>query len=187
MSNIPLQRGMWLRHQGHVYEVVDFHERHTGKQRPTVHVALRDIRDGRPVDRTLDDITPIEEVDHAKRAMQYLFAKGDGYVFMDSETFDEHELSRGQLGGREVFLGEGAEFSVMFLEGRPMTVLVGDIVSLRVANTAPPGHSVGGAANITKEATMENGLELRVPLFVKTGDVIRVDTRTKTYSGKEHA
>lgn len=186
MANIPLNRGMWIRHQNHVYEVVDFNERHAGKMKPTVHVALRDIRDGHPVDRTLDALEPIEEVDHARRPMQYLYAKGDRYAFMDSESFEEYDLPRTALGGRDAFLTEGSEYPVMFLEGAPLVVNVPDIVSIRVANTAPPSHGVGASANITKEATMENGLEIRVPLFVKTGDVIRVDTRTKSYAGKDH-
>jgi elongation factor P len=186
MANIPLQRGMWLRHQGHVYQVVDFNERHTGKQKPTVHVALRDIRDGHPVDRTLDDLSPVQEVEHAIRTMQYLYAKGGALVFMDSETFEEFEILRAQLGGRDAFIVEGGEYRVVNLEGRPMSVEVDDIVTLKVKMTAPPGHSVGGASNVAKEATLENGLEIRVPLFVKTGDAIRIDTRTKTYAGKDH-
>jgi len=186
MANIPLERGMWIRHQGHVYEVFDFHERHTGKQKPTVHVNLRDVRDGRPVDRTLDDLEPVQEVEHGLRQMQFVYLKGDVFVFMDCETFEEHELTRQQLAGREVFLAEGTEYPVLMLEGKPMTVKVPDIVSLKVGTTAPPGHSVGAASNITKEATMENGLEIRVPLFIKSGDVIQVDTRTRKYAGKDH-
>ncbi len=187
MSNIPLSRGMWIRHQGHVYEVTDFNERHTGKQKPTVHVQLRDIRDGRPVDRTLSDIEPIEEVEHGRRFMQYLYAKGAAFVFMDSANFEEFEVTADQLRGREAFLLEGTEYPVTSLEGRPISVEVPDIVALKVATTAPPGRSVGAASNITKEAAMENGLEIRVPLFVKDGDVIRVDTRDRSYAGKEHA
>lgn len=186
MSNIPLQRGMWLRHQNHVYEVVDFHERHTGKQRPTVHVNLADVRDWRPVDRTLDDLLPIEMVDHAKRQMQYLYHSGDRLVFMDCETFEEHSLNVSQLGGREGFLAEGIAYPVTCLEGRPMRVEMPEIIVLTVSNTAPAGNSVGSAANITKEATLENGLEVRVPLFIKAGDAIKIDTRTKAYAGKNH-
>jgi elongation factor P len=187
MSNIPLKRGMLLKHQGHIYEVDEFHERHTGKQRPTVHVALRDVRDGHPVDRTLDDLEPIVEVDHSIRPMQFLFRKGAAFVFMDSETFEEHELTAAHCRGREAFIAEGGEYRVMHFEGRPAAVLIDDIVALKVENTAPPGHSFGAASNVTKEATLENGLEIRIPLFIKTGDVIRVDTRDKTYAGKEHA
>ena len=186
MSNIPLQRGMWLRHQNHVYEVVDFHERHTGKQKPTVHVDLADVRDWRPVDRTLDDLLPIQEVDHSKRPMQFLYASGDDFLFMDSETFEEFTLKKSQLAGRESFLADGVIYPVTCLDGRPMRLEMAGTVVLKVANTAPPSHSVGAAANVTKEATLENGLEVRVPLFIKTGDAIRIDTNTKTYAGKDH-
>lgn len=186
MANIPLRRGMLIRHQNHVYEVKDFSERHTGKQKPTVHVALRDIRDGRPVDRTLDDLLPIDEVPYAWRRAQYLYAKGAVRVLMDTETFEEIELGEAQLGGRGEFLCEGSEYRVMCIDGRPAWLEMPDIVSLRVAVTAAPEHSVGVASNVTKEATLENGLMVRVPLFIKTGDLIRVDTRTRTYAGKEH-
>lgn len=186
MAHPALQRGMWIRHQGHIYEIVDFHERHTGKQKPTVHVALRDVRDGRPVDRTLDDISPIAEVEHSRRAMQFVYRRGDAFVFMDQETFEEHELPGHVLGDRRVFLAEGETYPVLMLENAPMTVQVPDIVSLKVAHTAPAGHSVGVASNVTKEAVMENGLEVRVPLFIKSGDLIRIDTRTRDYAGKDH-
>jgi elongation factor P len=187
MANIPLKRGAWIRHEGHVYEISDFNERHSGKQKPTVHVSLRDVRDGRPVDRSLDDLLPIQEVDHAVRVMQYTYHKGDSLVFMDNETFEECEIPASQLDGRHVFLVEGTEYRVMCLEGAPVSVQVPDIVTIKVDITAPPGHSVGNAANVTKEATLENGLEVRVPLFIKPGDVIQLDTRTRKYAGKDHA
>lgn len=187
MANIPLRRGMLLRHQGRVYEVADFQERHTGKQKPTVHVSLHDIRDGRPVDRTLNDLLPIEEVERALRPMQYLYPKGRHYVFMDSQSFEEFELGDAHLAGRAVFLVEGQEYRVLFVDGSPVSVEIPEIIAMKVAMTAPPEHSVGAASNVTKEAALENGLQVRVPLFIKTGDVIRVDTRSKTYAGKDHA
>lgn len=183
--HIPLKRGMLLRHQGHIYAVTDFQERHTGKQKPTVHVALRDVRDGHPVDRTLADLEPIDEVSHAYRQVQYLYAKGGAHVFMDSETFEELDLGPPQLHGCEPFLREGETYRVMFADGRPLSLDMPEIVTLRVKETAAPSHSVGNAAAVMKEATLENGLVVRVPLFIKMGDAIRVDTRTKTYDGKE--
>ncbi len=185
--NIPLRKGMLLRHQNHVYQVTDFSERHTGKQKPTVHVALRDIRDGHPVDRSLDVLMPIQEVPQALRKMQYLYARGDARVFMDSETFEEQELTGPQLSDRPEFLKEGEEYRVHFVDGTAVLVDIPEIVTLKVALTAAPGHSIGGGSNITKEATLENGLEVRVPLFIRTGDEIRVDTRTRTYAGKNNA
>jgi elongation factor P len=187
MANIPLKRGMLIRHQNRLFTVEDFNERHTGKQKPTVHVTLRDIRDGHSADRTLDDLLPIQAVEHQHRTMQYLYARGPSRVFMDSETFEELELGPAHLHGCEPFLVEGEQYRVMFADGQPIMLEMPEIVSIKVKMTAAPGHSVGTAANITKEATLENGLEVRVPLFIKTGDVIRIDTRTKTYAGKEHA
>ena len=126
--NIPLKRGMLIQHQNHIYIVADFQERHTGKQRPTVHVSLRDVRDGHPVDRTLADLEPIHEVQHALRPMQYLFARGADRVFMDSQTFEEQNLTPANLHGTEPFLKEGEEYRVMFVEGRPLALELPEIV-----------------------------------------------------------
>jgi elongation factor P len=186
MATTQLRRGMLIRHQSHVYEVADFQERHTGKQKPTVHVALRDVRDGRPVDRTLNDITPIDEVARSWRQMQYLYKKDHSYVFMDSETFEEYELNEAQLRGGREFLVDGQEYRVSFIEGAPAFLELPDNIAVKITMTSAPEHSVGAASNITKEATLENGLQIRVPLFLKIGDVIRVDTRSKTYAGKDH-
>ncbi len=186
MANVPLKRGMLIRHQHHVYEVTDFEEHHAGKQKPTVHVALRDIRDGRPVDRTLDDLLPVEPVDSAYRKLQYLYSRGEELVLMDCESFEEYEFAADRLGNQATFLVEGAEYRGRFIDGALASVEVPEIVPLQVKLTAPAEHSVGAASNVTKEAVLENGLEVRVPLFIKTGDTIRIDTRTKAYAGKSH-
>ncbi|MEW6252092.1 MAG: hypothetical protein AB1716_15745 [Planctomycetota bacterium] len=184
--NVPIKRGMLIRHQGHVYTIVDFHERHTGKQRPTVHVALRDVRDGHPVDRTLADLEPIEEVPHAYRNVQFLYARGGQHVFMDSASFEELSLGAAQLHGAEPFLREGDEYRVMFVDERPLALELPENVKLKVTETAAPSHGAGTpGGNVLKEATLENGLTIRVPLFIKVGDAIRVDTRSRSYAGKE--
>lgn len=182
--NIPLKRGMLIRHQNHVYTVTEIQERHSGKQRPTVHVALRDVRDGHPVDRTLDQLEPVQEVPHQYRQMQFLYAKGGDRVFMDGETFEEYVLTPAQLNGSESFLKEGESYRVTFIDGQPMALNLAETVVLTVAETAAPSHS-GGGASVLKEATLDNGLLVRVPLFIKMGDSIRVDTRSQTYVGKE--
>ena len=185
MANSPLRRGMYLQHEGHLYEVTEFQERHTGKQKPTVHVHLRDVRDGRPVDRNLDQLEPLQPVDHGYKWMQYLYHADPWYIFADVETRDEQELPAASVAGMANFLVEGRDYRVTFVEDRPMRVEIEDIVPLVVADTAAPVHGAGQAANILKEARLENGLAIRVPLFIKTGDTIRVDTRTRDYVGKD--
>lgn len=183
--NVPIKRGMLIRHQNHVFTIADFQERHSGKMKPTIHVQLRDVRDGRQVDRTLDELEPIQEVSHKIHQMQYLYPKGHAYVFMDCETFDEFELAGEQLRGGEPFLNEGDTYRVTFVDEKPLALDLPEIVPLKVVETAAPSHSVGAAASVLKEAVLENKLLVRVPLFIKLGDTIRVDTRTKTYVGKE--
>jgi elongation factor P len=185
--NIPIKRGMLIRHHDHLFMIADIQEHHSGKQRPTIHVSLRDALDGHQMDRTLDQLEPIVEVEHGYRQMQYLYAQCRKWVFMDSESFEEFELSPTELQGYEPFLKEGETYRVLCADGRPLQVELPEIIPLRVAQTAPPGHSVGVASNIQKEAALENGLSVNVPLFIKIGDLIRVDTRTKTYVGKEQA
>jgi elongation factor P len=184
--NIPIKKGMLLRHQDHLYFVEDFHERHSGKQKPTVHVRLRDVRDGRHVERSLDDLMPIEEVDFTYRMLQYTYSSRPGaFVFMDCQTFDEFELSASHLHGFEPFLTEGLEVRAMFVDGKPVMLDLPASVLLRVKSTAAPQPSVGQGGSVLKEATLENGLAIRVPLFIKNGDLIRVNTRDRTYAGKE--
>ena len=154
MANIPLKRGMLIRHQNHIYEVVNFLEHHAGKQKPTVHVALRDLRDGRPVDRNLDDITPIQQVEHTYRKVQYLYPRGQTLVFMDGESFEEYELPAERLGNQVSFLIEGGEYRGVLIDGAFTSVEIPDIVPLRVKLTAPAEHSGGTASNITKEAVL---------------------------------
>jgi elongation factor P len=183
--HVPLKRGMLIRHQEHLYVVTDFQERRTGKQRPTVHVSLRDTRDGHQVDRTLDQLGSIEEVPSAYRDLQYLYPAAEGWVFMDTESFEQYELTEAQLHGCQPFLKEGEAYRSLFADEQPLTLELPDVVSLQVALTAPPAHSVGAQSSVMKEAELENGLEVRVPLFIKNGDMIRVDRRDKTYVGKD--
>lgn len=182
--NVPIKRGTLLKHQNRYFFVDEVIDRHSGKQKPTIHVSMHDAYDGHRVDRTLDELMPIEEIAPRYRLMQYLYAKGDHRYFMDSETFEECELGPTQLHGCEPFLSEGEQFRVLYAGDQPLKLDMPDIIQIRVADTAAPSHAAGAASNIMKEARLENGLEVRVPLFVKTGDLIQVDTRSRTYAGR---
>src|SRR5436190_17525841 len=103
---------------------------------------------------------------------------------MDSESFEEVELSGPALQGFEPFLREGGEYRVFVAQDKPLRLQTAPSVELQVRDTAAPMHSVGVSNNILKEATLENGLLARVPLFIKSNDVVRIDTRTREYLGK---
>lgn len=185
--NIPIKRGALLRHRGHLYFVEEVVERHTGQQRPTIHLKLRSAVDGKHIDRTLEEMQPLEELPLTCRMVQFRYAKPKVHVFLDSQSFEEIELSGPALEGFEPFLKEGQEFRLFFAAEQPLRLDTPDSVTLRVTNTAAPSHGAGAAATILKEATLENDLLVHVPLFIKTGDVIRVSTHTREYLGKAQA
>lgn len=180
-----LHRGAAIRHQGHVYTILDFKTSQSGKMKPTVHVKLRDIKNGHVVDRALDELGNIEEVLTQIRPMQFLFGAGADRVFMDAETFDELKLPPSFFGAEADFLVEGETYQFLTIDGQPVSLKMPAVVTIAVADTSPVEHA-GGMSNITKEARLASGLMIRVPLFIKTGDRIKVRADTHEYQGKEH-
>lgn len=180
-----LHRGAAIRHQGHVYTILDFKTSHSGKMKPSVHIKLRDIKNGHIVDRSLDELGKVEEVHTQVRAMQYLYAAGSDRVFMDTETFDELKLPLTFFGPDADFLVEGDTYQFLTIEGQVVSLKMPPVVTIKVADTSPVEHA-GGMSNITKEARLASGLMIRVPLFIKTGDKVKVRADTHEYQGKEH-
>lgn len=180
-----LRKGMVIRHEGHLYSVEDFSGAQRGKQKPTVHVKLRTIEGGHQSERTLDELGHIEEVPTERRHMQYLYADKSDRVFMDTETFEQYPLSEAVLGDCAPFLVEEDVYSLLTIDGRPVALQLPAVMVMEVVDTARPQHA-GGATNVHKEATLNCGMVIQVPLFIKNGDKIRIRTDNREYQGKEH-
>jgi elongation factor P len=176
---------MVIRHEGHLYAVVEFGTSQSGKQKPTVHVKLRDLKSGHAAERTLDQLGKIEEVESEVRHMQYLYASGNERVFMDTESFEQFTLGKDFLAEAMGFLVEEETYRFLVVEGHVLSAQLPDILILEVKETAPVSHG-GGLSTVTKEATLASGLLIHVPLFIKIGDKVRVNTSTRQYIGKEH-
>lgn len=185
MSASDLTRGMLIRHQNDLYQVVDFGEQHTGKQKAKTHVTLRHLRTGHTGDKLLDVLEPIDEVPHDIRDMQYLYATGDDRTFMDNDSYEQFTLSQEQLDKSARFLIEGETYRMFCVDGVPLSLQLPDAMVMEVADTAPPTHGGSPGSNVMKEAVVASGLTVRVPLFIKSRDHIRVDTQTAKYVGKE--
>ncbi len=183
-STENLRRGAVIRHEGHLFTIVDFSVAHKGKAKPTVHVKLRALKDGHPVDRSLDELGKIEEIATEHRHMQYLYTAGPKRVFMDAESFEEQSFDESMLDRNAAFLVEGESYKFLTVDGQPFALEMPDVMVMEVADTAPVEH--GGASNVYKEAKLKSGLMIKVPLFIKTGDRIRVKPETREYLGKEH-
>jgi len=114
-----------------------------------------------------------------RHIMEFLFDDGETCTFMDPRTFEQIAVPRAILGPAFAFLQSGMELPVEFFEGRVISVVFPDIVEAQVANTAPPAHSQQDSA--WKDATLDNGLRIRVPLFIAPGEIVRVDVRDGRY------
>jgi elongation factor P len=121
----------------------------------------------------------LEDLQLERRMMEFLFADADLYIFMNPETFEQVEISRAILGRGAQLLKSGMQLPVEFFAGQPISAVFPDIVESRVVNTSPPVHAQHDSA--WKEAGLENGMHIRVALFIGLGELVRVDLRSGRY------
>lgn len=166
--------------EGAVWQIVWFQHHKPGKGGAMLRVKLRNVRTGSTIERTFKSGERFKELDLSRRAKQYLYKEGDNYVFMDNETFDQIAVRPEILGDSAKFLIENMEVQAMYLEEEFLNIELPASVALKVKSTVP-GVKGDSVSNMVKPATLENGIEITVPLFIKEGESIRVDTRTAEY------
>jgi elongation factor P len=178
-----LKNGMVLNLDGGLWSVVEFQHVKPGKGGAFVRTTLKNVLSGKVVDKTFNAGTKVDTATVDKRSMQYLYSDGDDYVFMDLETYDQIQISGDTVGDGADWLLPEAEVVVATHEGTPLYVELPASVVLEVTYTEPGlqgDRSTGG----TKPATVETGSTVSVPLFVTTGEKIKVDTRDGRYLGR---
>ena len=180
VSTGEIKRGMSIELDGRIYQIVEFQHIKMGRGSAQVRLKLRDIRRGDIIEKTFQagERFPRARLDH--RAVQYQYSDGTHYHFMDTNTYDEIALDEEQLGDAAAYLTENARVQLVEYEGEPIGVDLPASVELRVVETEP-GIRGDTATGSMKRATLESGLVVDVPLFVTTGDRIKVDTRTGEY------
>jgi elongation factor P len=180
ISTSDLRRGAMFELDGQIVSVMDFQHQKIGRGSAQVRMRLKNIRTGAIFDRTVqagDKWTRVR-LDHS--TVQFLYQEGDNYFVMDQQSYEQFALSKDQLGDAVNYLKDGMTFDLLTYEGQPVDVELPISVDLRVEHT-DPGFKGDTATGGTKPARLETGLTVQVPLFVNTGDVVRVDTRTGTY------
>src|SRR5690606_28050709 len=178
-----LKNGMVLNLDGELWTVVEFLHVKPGKGGAFVRTTLKNVRSGKVVDRTFNAGTKVDTATVDKRNMQYLYADGEDYVFMDLETYDQLPVSAATVGDAANYLLPEAEVVVATHEGEPLYVELPASVGLEVTYTEP-GVQGDRATGGTKPATVETGATVQVPLFITTGEKIKVDTRDGRYLGR---
>jgi elongation factor P len=178
-----LKNGMVLNIDGQLWSVVEFQHVKPGKGPAFVRTKLRNVESGKNVDKTFNAGTKVETANVDRRTMQYLYNDGSHYVFMDTGTYEQTEVSPEIVGDAKNFLLENQEAIVAVNDGRVLYIELPASVELEITYTEPGlqgDRSTGG----TKPATLETGHTIQVPLFLTTGERIKVDTRDSSYLGR---
>jgi elongation factor P len=180
ISTNDLKNGMTLEIEGGLFQVVEFQHVKPGKGGAFVRTKLRNIRLGTTVERTFRADEKVEQAVIDKREMQYLYAEGDDLVFMDTSTYDQLQVPPASLGDAAGYLLEG-NTAIMQMHGDEIVgVELPASVEMEVTYTEPGLQGDRSSAG-RKPATIQTGLTIQVPLFVNTGDRIKVDTRSGEY------
>jgi len=175
-----LRRGMAINYNGEVTVVLDMQHRTPGNLRAFVQATLRSIRTGKSSDVRFSSTEKIEPVPMISKKMEFSYKDGEDYVFTDPENYESVTLSNELVGDARNYLVENGGVTVTFVEDKAVTVEIPASVILTVTN-APEGIRGDSANNVQKPITLETGITVQVPLFIKTGEKIRIDTRTGKY------
>ena len=178
-----LKNGIVLNLDGQLWSVVDFQHVKPGKGGAFVRTKLKNVLSGKVVDKTFNAGTRVETATVDRRDMQYLYREGEDFVFMDLQTYDQLHVPAQTVGKAADYFLEGQVANVATHEGQPLYVELPASVELVISYTEPGlqgDRSTGG----TKPATVETGAEVAVPLFITTGEKVKIDTRDGSYLGR---
>ena len=178
-----LRKGMAIRYNGDIAVVLEVQHRTPGNLRAFVQGTLRSIRTGKSSNVRFSSTETVELVDVTRRTLEFSYKDQDGFVFMDPENYETETLGPELLGSAQEYLSENLKVEVLYAEGKPVEVELPSSVTLKVTE-APEGVRGDSATNVQKMAKLETGKTVQVPLFIKEGELIRVDTRTGAYMGR---
>ncbi|MEN9735323.1 MAG: hypothetical protein RL129_33 [Actinomycetota bacterium] len=178
-----LKNGMTLDIDGQLWNVVEFQHVKPGKGPAFVRTKLKSVTTGKVVDKTFNAGVKVEVAQLEKRDMQFLYKDGSGFVFMDQKTFDQITVPEEVVGDSVNYMLENCEAIVAVHEGSPLYVELPASVALKITYTEP-GLQGDRSSGGTKPATVETGINIQVPLFIKQDEVVLVDTRTGDYLGR---
>jgi len=178
-----LKNGMTLDLDGSLWTVVEFQHVKPGKGPAFVRTKMKQVLTGKVVEKTFNAGVKVEVAVVEKRDMQYLYKDGADYVFMDTNSYDQITISGATVGDVANYMLENAEVIVAMHEGNPLYVELPASVALEITYTEP-GIQGDRSSGGTKPATLETGIDIQVPLFIKQGEKVLVDTRDGSYLGR---
>jgi elongation factor P len=183
ISVTELRAGTVYEDQGNTFQVISYEHLKMGRGSANIKVRVKNVRTGGVLDKSFINGAKVNAISILKKDMQYLYKDDDFVYFMDPTSFEQVNVPISTIEYEQAFLKEGQTFSISFLGDEALGVNLPPKMEFEIAETGPSlrGNS---ATNIYKDATLENGLKTRVPLFLKEGDRVKIDTRTGEYTEK---
>ncbi|MEK7184455.1 MAG: elongation factor P [Patescibacteria group bacterium] len=180
LSITDLKTGTFFELDNIPHQVVSYEHSKTGRAGAVLRTKIRNLNTGAVYERTFKGSDQFEEADIARRHGQFLYADGTSATFMESDTFEQYEITVAKLGSDLKYLKEGTETDLVLYNGTLMGVMLPAKVDLAVTYTEP-GFKGDTQSGTLKPATLETGLEVNVPLFIKQGEIVRISTQTGQY------
>ncbi len=180
ITSNDFKNGLTIKMDNNIYTIVDFQHVKPGKGSAFVRTKLKNLRTGATIDYTFNAGVKVETARIERKPMQFLYAMGDTYYFMNMNDYEQIEIKKDSLGDDADYLKENLEVNIVFYEGEMLGVTLPDKVELQVTatETAVKGNTTSGAM---KDATLETGMTIKVPLFIEQGEAILVSTKDGKY------
>jgi elongation factor P len=178
-----LRKGVVIELDGEIYQILEYQHVKMQQRQPVIKLKLRGVRNGNFIERNFQSGDKVATVFLEHRPVQYLYNDGDLYYFMDNESYEQLMLTSAQIGDGTNYLKEGLVLEIQTCKGNTVAIELPASVELRVTETEP-GFKGDRATAGTKAAKLETGVTIQVPLFINTGDIIKVHTRTGGYLEK---
>lgn len=175
-----LREGTAVRIEGEIYKVLEVEVKAgAGQAGGVVKTKLRNVSSGRMWEPHFRLDERLEELELERKTMEFLFSDAGNCTLMDAVTFEQVEIPAEVVGPAEKFLQPGMNLPVELFEGNPISIVFPAVVEARIADTAPPTHA--GQDSTWKDATLDNGVQIKVPLFIGAGETVRIDVRSTRY------
>jgi elongation factor P len=183
MRATNLRPGLGVKFDGKIYVITQFEHRTPGNLRAFIQLKIKDAIAGKTIEKRLNSADDVDVIDLDRRPMEYLYSDSSGATFMDKENYDQVILPKDVLGDALLFLRPNAEATVLFYDGNAVSIELPPSVELTVKD-CPPEVKGATVTNQTKDATMETGLMIRVPAFIKIGETLKVSTAERSYQSR---
>lgn len=175
------KKGLKIELEGKLYVMVHFQHVNPGKGSAFVRTKLKNLETGQVLERTFKaGVDTVDTPEVEERNVGYMYMDPEGFHFMDQDNYESICLSPDQVGDSKDYMQEGIKIDILYFKGKPLTVELPNFVNLKVTQT-DPGLRGDTSAGGSKKAVMETGLQINVPLFIKEGEVLKIDTRTGEY------